>query len=81
MGFKKVEDVVGPAVYDSDADVIISVVGVRGLVDFRGARGNDVRGVEVFVKCIRLAGVNHEEHLVIPAPFPTVSPLELVVKA
>ena len=78
MGFKEIENVVGPAVYDSDTDVVISVVGVRGLVDFRGAGGDDVRGVEVFVKCIRLAGVNHEEHFVIPAPFPTVSPLELV---
>ena len=78
MGFKKVENVVGPAVYDSDADIVISVVGVRGLVDFRGAGSDNVRGVEVFIKCIRLAGVDHEEHFVIPAPFSTVSPLEIV---
>ena len=75
MGFKKVENIVGPAVYNGDADVVISVVGVRGLVDFRGAGGDDVGGVEVFVKCIRLTGVDHEEHFVIPAPFPPSVPL------
>ena len=78
MGFKEVENIVGPAIYDSDTDIVISVVGVGGLVDFRGASSDDVGGVEVFIKCVRLASVDHKEHFVIPAPFPTVSPLGLV---
>ena len=82
MGFEKVEDVVRPAVYDSDADIVVGVVGVGGLVDFGGAGGDDVGGVEVFVEGVCLAGVDHEEHFVIPESFRPVSQsVSLISKA
>lgn len=65
MGFEEVEVVVGVAVDDGYADVVVGVVGVGGLVDFRGAGGDDVGGVEFAVHGVGLAGVDHEEHFVV----------------
>lgn len=65
MGFEEVEVVVSIAVDDGDADVVVGVVGVGGLVEGRGARGDDVGGVEARVERVGLAGVDHEEHFVV----------------
>ena len=37
------------------------------MVDFGGAGGDDVGGVEVLVEGVGLAGVYHEEHFVVSA--------------
>lgn len=67
LGFEKVEIVVGVAVDDGDADVVVGVVRVGGLVDGRGARGYDIGGVEARVERVGLAGVDHEKHFVVAA--------------
>lgn len=59
-GLEVLEVVVSVSVDNGDADVLVCVVGVRGLVDFTGARGDDAGGVEFGEECIRLAGVDHE---------------------
>ena len=64
---QEVEIVAGPAVDDGNADIVICMVGVRGLIDFGGARGDDVGGVEVGIEGVGLAGIDHEEHLIVPA--------------
>jgi len=63
--FQKLEVVVCVAVDDGDADVVVGVVGVGGLVDFRGAGCEDVGGVEFGVHGVCLAGVYHEEDFVV----------------
>ena len=65
LGFEEVEVVVGVAVDDGDADVVVGVVGVGGLVDGGGAGGDYVGGVEAGVHGVGLAGVDHEEHFVV----------------
>ena len=63
--FQKLEIVVCVAVDDGDADVVVGVVGVGGLVDFGGAGREDVGGVEFGVHGVGLAGVYHEEDFVV----------------
>ena len=70
LGFEEVEVVVGVAIDDGDADVVVGVVRVGGLVDFRGTGGDDVGGVEARVHGVGLTGVDHEEHFVVPEPNP-----------
>lgn len=65
MRFEEVEVVVGVAVDDGDADVVVGVVRVGGLVERGGARGDYVGGVEAGVEGVGLAGVDHEEHFVV----------------
>ena len=67
LRLEEVEDVVGPAVNDGDADVVVRVVRIRRLIDFGAARGYDVGRVESRVHGIGLAGVDHEEHFVVAA--------------
>lgn len=63
--FEEVEVVVCVSIDDSNADVVVSVVGVGGLVDFGGAGGNDVGRVEFGVHGVGLTGVDHEEHFMV----------------
>lgn len=64
------EVVVGVAVDDGDADVVVGVVAVRRLVDGGGARGDDVAAVQALVHRVGLARVDHEQHLAVPALLP-----------
>lgn len=70
VGLEEVEVVVGVAVDDGDADVVVGVVGVGGLVEGGGAGGDDVGRVEARVEGVGLAGVDHEEHLVVALLLP-----------
>lgn len=62
---EEVEVVVCVSIDNGDADVVVSVVGVGGLVDFGGAGGNDVGRVEFGVHGVGLTGVDHEEHFMV----------------
>lgn len=69
LGFEEVKIVVGVPVDDGDTHVIVGVVGVGGLVDGRGARGDNVGGVEAGVERVGLASVDHEKHFIIAVAF------------
>lgn len=42
FGFEELEVVVGISIDDGNSDIVIGVVGIRGLVELRGAGGDDV---------------------------------------
>lgn len=63
--FEKVEVVICIPIDDGNADVIVGVVRVGGLVDFGGAGGDDIWGVEFGVHSVCLTSVNHEEHFMV----------------
>lgn len=70
LRFQELEDVVGPAVDDSDSDVVVRVVRVGRLVEGAGARRNDVGRVKVGVHGVCLAGVDHEQQLMVALLLP-----------
>lgn len=67
---QEIEDVIGPAIDDGDADIIVGMVAIATLIDLGAAGGDDVGAVEVLEEGVGLAGVDHEEHLVVAALLP-----------
>lgn len=67
---EELEVVVGPAIDDGDADVVVCVVAVAALVELARAGGDDVGRVEARVEGVGLAGVDHEEQLAVAALLP-----------
>ena len=70
LGLEEVEDEVGPAVDDGDADVVVGVVRVAALVRGAAARGDHVGRVEALVQRVGLARVDHEQQLAVAALLP-----------
>ena len=69
-GLQKLENVVCPPIDDGHAHVHVGMVAVAALVDLAAARRDDVGRVEILVHGVRLAGVDHEEDLMVPPLFP-----------
>ena len=67
---QEIQDIIGPAIDDGDADIIIRMVAIAALIDLRAARGDDVGTVEMLEERVGLAGVDHEEHLIVAALLP-----------
>ena len=67
---QEIQDIIGPTIDDRDPDIVIRMVTIATLIDLRAARRNDVGAVEMLEERVGLAGVDHEEHLVVAALLP-----------